>query len=233
MHVLAVGAHPDDIDFLCAGTLAKFKQKGADIFMCYLCNGDKGHYEIKPPELAKIRKEEAKKSAQVLGAKIQGGFFGDFDIYLDRESVRKVVDLIRAIRPDLIITHSPEDYMMDHTTTSRLVINASFAASAPNYVTKHKFHSIVPPIVFMDTLAGVRFKPTEYVDISQVIQIKEKMLLCHQSQYKWLKEHDNIDYVGFMRSIASFRGQQCGVRYAEAFQIYQVWGRIKPVRLLP
>jgi len=73
MRVLAVGAHPDDIELLCAGTLAKFKQQGADIFMCYLCKGDMGHYKIKPPELAKIRKEEAEKSAQVLGAKIQGG----------------------------------------------------------------------------------------------------------------------------------------------------------------
>jgi len=123
--------------------------------------------------------------------------------------------------------------MVDHSMTSRIVISASFAATTPNYVTQHEFIPSIPPIIFMDTLAGVRFSPTDYVDISDVIEIKEKMLLCHQSQYKWLKEHDNIDYVEFMKNIASFRGRQCGVKYAEAFQVYQVWGRIRPERLLP
>lgn len=233
MRVLAIAAHPDDIEYLCAGTLARFEQQGADIFVSNLCNGDKGHYDIKPPELAQIRKEEAEKSARILGAEIQGGFFGDLDIFVDRESLKKVVELIRVARPDLIITLSPDDYMADHTVTSKLVINASFAATVPNYVTDHTFHSIIPPIVFMDTIAGLQFNPTEYVDITSVIETKEKMLLCHQSQAKWLKEHDNIDYIEQMRRLASFRGQQCGVKYAEAFQVYQVWGRTKPERLLP
>jgi len=233
MRILAVGAHPDDIELLCAGTLVKFKKRGDEIFMAYLCNGDKGHYEIKPPELARIREEEAKKSAKIIGAEIKGGFFGDFEIYDTPDTRKKVADLIRLARPDLIITHHPDDYMVDHSMTSRIVISASFAATTPNYVTQHEFIPSIPPIIFMDTLAGVRFSPTDYVDISDVIEIKEKMLLCHQSQYKWLKEHDNIDYVEFMKNIASFRGRQCGVKYAEAFQVYQVWGRIRPERLLP
>jgi len=233
MRILAVGAHPDDIELLCAGTLVKFKRRGDEVFMAHLCNGDKGHYEIKPPELAKIRAEEAKKSARIIGAEIKEGLFADFEIYDTPEARRKVTDLIRLARPDIIITHYPDDYMMDHSITSRLVINASFAATTPNYITEHKFIPSIPAVIFMDTLAGVRFSPSEYVDITDVIEVKEKMLLCHQSQYKWLKEHDNIDYVEFMKSIASFRGRQCGVKYAEAFQVYQVWGRIKPQRLLP
>lgn len=233
MRVLAVGAHPDDIEFLCTGTLAKFKEKKAEIFMSYLCNGDKGHFEIPSPELARIRKKEAEESAKILGAEIQGGMFPDLDIHPDEEARKKVVDLIRVARPDLIITHSPKDYMCDHTTTSKLVIDASFIATLPNYKTEHKPHTLIPPIFFMDTSAGVDFIPTEYVDISDFIKTKEKMLLCHQSQYKWLKEHDGIDYIDSMRKVASFRGLQCGVPYAEGFRPYSVWGRIKAKRLLP
>lgn len=213
MRVLAVGAHPDDIEFLCAGSM--------------------GHFEIPGPELARIRKKEAEDSAKILGAEIQGGMFPDLGIYQNEEARKKVVTLIRIARPDLIITHSPKDYMCDHTVTSRLVIDASFIATIPNYKTEHKPHTLIPPIIFMDTLAGVNFLPTEYVDITNFIDIKEKMLLCHQSQCKWLKEHDGIDYVGFMRKVASFRGLQCGVPYAEGFRSYSVWGRIKAKRLLP
>ncbi|MFQ6066156.1 MAG: PIG-L deacetylase family protein [bacterium] len=233
MRVLAVGAHPDDLEFLCAGTLAKFKEKGGQIFMSYLCDGSMGHFEIPGRELAKIRKKEAEDSAKILGAEIQGGMFPDLDIYPDKESRKKVVDLIRVARPDLIITHSPNDYLCDHTITSKLVVDASFIATLPNYKTDHKPHSLISPIFFMDTLAGVDFVPTEYVDISDFIEIKEKMLLCHQSQCKWLQEHDGIDYVDFMRKVASFRGLQCGVPFAEGFRPYSVWGRIKPKRLLP
>jgi len=233
MRILAVGAHPDDIEFLCAGTLAKFKEKGAEIFMSYLCDGSMGHFEIPGPELTKIRKKEAENSAKILGAEIQGGMFPDLGIYPDKEARKKVVDLIRVARPDLIITHSPEDYICDHTITSKLVVDASFIATLPNYKTEHKPHILIPPIIFMDTLAGVNFLPAEYVDIADFIDIKEKMLLCHQSQYKWLKEHDGIDYVEFMRRVASFRGLQCGVPYAEGFQPYSVWGRVKTKRLLP
>lgn len=233
MRILAVGAHPDDIELLCAGTLVKLKRKGDKIFMAYLCNGDKGHYEIKPPELAKIRAKEAEESARIIEAEIDGGFFGDFEIFNTPDARKKVTDLIRRASPDVIITHFPDDYMMDHSTTSRLVIDASFAATTPNYITEYEFIPRLPTIIFMDSLAGLKFTPTEYVDITDVMDVKEKMLLCHQSQYKWLKEHDNIDYVEFMKTIASFRGQQCGVKYAEAFQVYQVWGRVMPKRLLP
>ncbi len=233
MRILAVGAHPDDIEFLCVGTLAKFKEKKAEIFMSYLCNGDKGHFEIPSPELAIIRKKEAENSAKILGAEIQGGMFPDLGIYPDEEARKKVVDLIRVARPDLVITHSPKDYMCDHTTISKLVIDASFIATLPNYKTEHEPHTLIPPVFFMDTLAGVNFLPAEYVDITDFIDIKEKMLLCHQSQYKWLKEHDGIGYIDSMRKVASFRGLQCGVPYAEGFRPYLVWGRIQAKRLLP
>jgi len=233
MRVLAVGAHPDYIELMCAGTLAKCKKRGDEIFMSYLCNGNKGGFDVPPEELAKTRKKEAENSAKIIGAEIAVGFCPDLELFVDDDSRRKVIDLIRMARPDFVITHSPDDYMTDHTNTSRLVIDASFIATLPNYETGHPAHKLIPPVFFMENAGGVNFIPTEYVDIKDFIGTKEKMLLCHQSQYKWLLEHDKIYYVDFMKSISRFRGIQCAALYADGFCQYRVWGRISPARLLP
>ncbi|HOL54819.1 MAG TPA: PIG-L family deacetylase [bacterium] len=233
MRILAVGAHPDDLELLCAGTLIKYSKEGHTVVMAHMCNGNKGHFTIPPEELASIRAEEAKKSAEIIGAEIIQGEYPDLELGIDENSKRTAVNVIRRARPDVIITHSPDDYMVDHINTSRLIVEASFIATLPHYKSDYPAHNVIPPVFFMDTLAGVNFIPTEYVDITDEIEIKEKMLLCHQSQYIWLRDHDHIDYVDFMKSLSKFRGIQCGVKYAEGFKQYQVWGRIVPRRLLP
>lgn len=233
MRILAVGAHPDDLELLCAGTLAKYSKQGHTVIMSYMCNGNKGHFTIPPEELASIRREEAKRSAEIIGAELIPGEFPDLELPLDEDSKRVAVDIIRRAKPDLIITHSPDDYMIDHINTSKLIVDASFIATLPHYKSDFPAHNVIPPVFFMDTLAGVNFIPTEYVDITEEIEIKEKMLLCHQSQYIWLRDHDHIDYVDFMKSLSKLRGIQCGVKYAEGFRQYLVWGRIAPKRLLP
>jgi len=233
VRILAVGAHPDDLELLCAGTLIKYSKEGHTVVMAHMCNGNKGHFTIPPEELASIRAEEAKKSAEIIGAEVIQGEYPDLELGIDENSKRTAVDVIRRARPDVIITHSPDDYMVDHINTSRLIVEASFIATLPHYKSDYPAHNIIPPVFFMDTLAGVNFIPTEYVDITDEIEIKEKMLLCHQSQYIWLRDHDHIDYVDFMKSLSKFRGIQCGVKYAEGFKQYQVWGRIVPRRLLP
>ncbi|HOC03673.1 MAG TPA: PIG-L family deacetylase [bacterium] len=233
MNILTISAHPDDVELNCAGTLVKFKNAGHSISMAILCNGDKGHFEIKSKELAEIRKKEAEESAKILGAQIFVGLFPDLGLHINKESVDKVVDVIRQVDPDIIITHSPDDYMVDHVNTGRVAIDASFCATLPNYETKIKKYTKLVPIFFMDISSGVNFQPTEYVDITEEMPIKERMLRCHQSQYTWLKEHDGIDYVEFMKELSKIRGTQCGVKYAEGFRQHLVWGRIKPYRLLP
>ncbi len=233
MRILAVGAHPDDLEILCAGTLVKCAQRGDEVSMAYLCTGDKGHFEIPARELGPLRKKEAEEAAKIVEAKICGGYFPDLELYPDREARHKVVELIRLARPEMVITHSPDDYMADHTTTSRLVIEASFTATLPHYQSEQKATKIIPPIFFMDTAAGVNFQPTEYVDITKEMPTKEKMLRCHQSQYKWIKEHDGIDLIGLMKKLSGLRGMQCGVEYAEGFRQYLVWERMTTRRLLP
>lgn len=233
MRILAVGAHPDDIEILCAGTLVKYKKQGNEIFLAHLCDGGKGHAVIPSDELKEIRKKEADNSAEIIGAEIFHGDFPDLELYVNETSIKKGVNLIRRFKPDVVITHSPNDYQSDHRNTAKIMIDASYPASLPHYKGEFEAHQVSYPIYFMDCIAGIDFLPSEYVDITGMIDIKEKMLLCHESQYKWLLEHHGIDYAELMKQLSAFRGMQCGVKYAEGFQMYQAWGRIFPKRILP
>lgn len=228
MRILAIGAHPDDIEILCGGTLAKYASKGHKIFMAHLCNGSMGGKEIEPEKLAEIRDKEAKKSASIIGAEVLGPIAGDLDLYPTREMRIEVIDIIRYAKPDLIITHAPNDYMPDHVITSQLVFDASFTATLPLYKTKYPAHQVITPILYMDTLAGFGFEPNYYVDITEFFEIKKKMLLSHESQYKWLKGHHQSDPIHLIETMGKFRGIQCGVLYAEGFRVANLWGRVRP-----
>jgi len=236
LRVLAVGANPDDIELLCAGTLAKYVQQGHEVFMRYATKGEKGHFHIPPDELAATRKNEAEKAAAVIGLEVKGMGFPDLDIYYDRPTKAVFIEMIRETRPDLIITHDPNDYLADHRVTSQLVYDASFCAGLPHYKIpggKHKAHTKLPPIFYMDTVAGADFFPTYYVDITDTFPLKKKMLGQHKSQLTWMKEHDGIDFLKFMEDMARMRGEQCGVKYAEGFRRLGVWPRLTTERLLP
>ena len=232
--VLAITTHPDDMEINCAGTLLKCKERGDRVVVCHLCNGDLGHEIIQPKELAEIRGKEAKTSGAMGGFEVFWGGFGDVDIYADNKEARdKLVDIIKYANPDLIITHDPNDYMPDHTTVSKLVFDASFTATLPNYKSKYKQPAKLVPIYYMDTLAGVNFNPTDYVDITEEIDLKLQMLNCHESQVVWMRDHDGIDFADMVKTISKYRGYQCGVAYAEAFRQCQVYLKGTTKRLLP
>jgi N-acetylglucosamine malate deacetylase 1 len=231
--VLAVGAHPDDVEILCSGTLARFSELGAHVCIAIATDGTAGHMLIPPQELAGIRRDEASQAASVIGAELHTLDFPDELLFDDRETRLRFVDVIRETRPDLIMTHAPEDYHPDHRATSRIVFNASFIAGLPNIRTKFPAHPGVAPLAYFDTLAGTNFEPTEYVDITQTYSLKQEMLRCHASQLKWLKEHDNIDALEFIDTMGRFRGMQSGVPYAEAFRLEAAWPRLRTHRLLP
>ena len=233
LRVLAVGAHPDDVELLCAGTLAKFARKGNKVFIIHVCNGDLGGKGISRKKLAQVRKAESKESGDLIGANVLGPICCDLGTFLNKDNVHKLIELIRQVKPDIIMTHSPDDYMSDHVNTSRLVFEASFGATVPNYKTRSKAHELIVPVFYMDTLAGINFLPTDYVDITKEWEIKKKMFLCHRSQHGWLKGHHKADATELMETMARFRGVQCGVKLAEGFRKMDVWGRLKPERLLP
>ena len=232
MNVLAIGCHPDDIEVACAGTLAKYRKQGHNVTICHVTNGNMGHVIIPPDELREIRIAEAKKSGSLVGIEVVTCDIGDLLVYDKIEQRDQLIEIIRYAQPDVLITHSPNDYMPDHVAVSKLVFDASFAASVPHYGNGGNAAKLTP-LYYMDTLAGVNFMPTEYVDISDEIDIKLEMLECHVSQMKWMRDHDGIDFAEFVKTCARFRGLQCGTQYAEAFTQCYAWPKITAARLLP
>ncbi len=234
MNVLAIGCHPDDIEINCAGTLAKCVKRGDNVTVCHVCNGNLGHVIIPPDELRVMRANEAKKAGALAGIKVVTCDIGDVLAYEGLKEQRdKVVDIIREADPDFIITHAPNDYMPDHVAVSRLVFDASFAASVPRYKTKVDKVAKVTPIFYMDNLGGVNFIPTEYVDVTEEIDLKLQMLECHESQLKWMRDHDHIDFADMVKTCAKYRGYQCNAEYAEGFSQCLAYPKIQTKRMLP
>ena len=233
MRVLAVGAHPDDLELLCGGTLAKYADQGHEIIMAHLCSGSRGGLNIDPQELAQIRDAEAKAAAELIKAQALGPIAGDLDLYPTEQMRIKTVDIIRQAKPDVILTHSPNDYMPDHVITSQLVFDASFISTLPLYKTKLPAHETITPVFYMDTAVGLGFEPTDFVDITDHLETKKKMFLCHKSQFQWLQGHHETEPTNMLETVAKFRGLQCGVTYAEAFRKLNAWGRLRTERLLP
>ena len=232
--VLAIGAHPDDIEAYCAGTLLKCVERGDRVVACHMSDGDMGHVVIEPEELGKIRREESKTAGEKGGYEVIWGGFHDLSIYYDNKEARDmVVDIIRTVNPDFIITHNPNDYMPDHTATSRLVFDASFAATVPHYKTKVDKPAKLVPIFYMDYPECEAFVPEYFVDITDQMDKKADLIESHASQVVWLRDHDNIDFVDMMRTCAAGRGYQCGVTYAEGFTMCKAYLKGTTKRLLP
>ena len=233
MTVMAVGAHPDDLEILCGGTLARYAALGHKVVMAHLNNGDKGHYKLSCEEIAEIRKKEADNAGRIIGAEVVSLDVPDAELFSNLETRRLVIDLVRQVQPGVIITHSLVDYLADHTTTGELVCDAGYFGTSPLLKTETKALDKIVPVYFMDTVVGMGFLPTDYVDISETFEKKIEMVKQHKSQLQWLLEHDNMDILELVETSARFRGLQCGVQYAEGFRQYEVWGRKVPSRLLP
>ena len=146
-----------------------------------------------------------------------------FVVY-DKPTLRKCYDLFRRVAPRLVFTHSPADYMMDHVVVSELARAASFAYSVPNLAAEPPREGAgVPHLYYCDPLEGIDplgqpIEPTTLVDIGNQLELKSKMLACHESQRQWLRVHHGVDeYLDSMRRHAAMRGRQSGVAAAEAF----------------
>lgn len=231
--VLAVGAHPDDLEILAGGTLAKYGQRGCHVSMAVATDGSAGHMLIHANELAEIRRHEAAQAAALINADFFWLGFSDEHLFEDIPTRMRFIDLIRAVKPDVILTHNPQDYHPDHRAVSRLIFDSSFISGLPNVKTDHPFHPGVVPLLYFDSFGGTSFLPNEYVDISETFGIKCQMLALHQSQVKWLKDHDQIDVLNVIEITSRSRGLQCGVEFAEAFACELSWPRSKPYRMLP
>jgi LmbE family N-acetylglucosaminyl deacetylase len=234
MTVLGIGCHPDDLEIGCGGTLAKYAKLGNKVFMCHIANGNMGHTFIQPAELREIRDKEARNAAKLIGAE---SISIDIDDLLPEASDKKVRDalteVVRYTEADVIITHNPGDYMRDHEQVSALAQDVSFAVTIPHLLTATAARGVFPPVFFMDTLAGINFIPTEYVDITDEIELKLEAVNCHKSQVVWMLEHDHIDFLDFVRTCNKYRGLQSNCAFAEGFRQYTAWPRFHAKRFLP
>lgn len=231
---MGVGAHPDDLELLCGGTLAAYRARGWEVTMCSVASGDLGSVSGSSTELARRRAEEAARAAELIGASYTGIGTGDGAVDATSETQKRLlVEAIRRARPDVILTHSTNDYMEDHNQAAGLALAASFLASVPLYVTDSEALAHVPAVMFMDTLSGLGFEPVEFVDITDHIDTKLAMMRAHTSQLEWLGEHDQMDPLTQITTVAAFRGLQAGVRYAEGFRPHNVHLRARTFRLLP
>lgn len=235
MNILAIGAHPDDLEILCAGTLALYASQGHSVGMAIFTCGNMGDLTVPPEELAQIRKAESEAAAAVIGARVLWPGIMDEHVFPNEAQRRIMIDLMRESDPDIIITHSPNDYHPDHRYISQLVFDSYFQKGLPHIPqqTKPACRFGGTQIYYMDNLAGIGFLPTEYVDITSVMETKRRMLRCHKSQFKAISTLAHRDLEQLVDTQASFRGLAGGCAFAEGFCRVETWQRGLARRLLP
>lgn len=228
MRILAIHAHPDDVENLCAGTLALLKGQGHAITIATVTAGDCGALDTDNATTAKIRKAEAAAAAALIGAEYMCLDMPDFAVFVDDPTRRKVTDAVRAAAPELVITASPVDYHPDHEATSALVRDACFAAPVPNYKAgTAEILPGIPHLYFCDPIAGRdrdnnRVMAEFAVDVAPFFETKKAMLREHKSQAAWeKKQHGLDDYVEAMAEWTRRRGHHFGVGFAEGFRQYR------------
>jgi LmbE family N-acetylglucosaminyl deacetylase len=222
--ILAIFAHPDDAEIVCAGTLSLLKKAGWEIHIATMTPGDKGTTELSREEISGIRKSEAAESVKLLSGTYHCLGFDDVYVFYDRETINRTTSLIRSVRPLAVFTASPNDYMVDHEMTSRIVQTACFSAGIKNMEADDKPIGYVPYLYYADPveakdILGNFVEPAIYVDITGEMEIKEKMLSCHKSQRNWLLAHHKMDeYILSMKGYAEKRGKEINTKHAEGFR---------------
>jgi LmbE family N-acetylglucosaminyl deacetylase len=225
--VLAIGAHPDDVEFMCSGTLKLLKDRGFEVAIGVIANGDCGSMVESQKEITRIRRQEAINAAKLLDAHFYP--MGELDLKVEYNSrtTLKVTEVIRTVDPLIVFTHPHEDYMLDHEMASRVVRMACFGAPVPNFQTEalwpHPISEQTPFLYYWAPLLGrdIYGKFVEqsiYVNVTDTVQFKEKMLACHASQRDWLmKQHAMDKYIETMKHMAVEYGNRCGFAHAEGF----------------
>jgi LmbE family N-acetylglucosaminyl deacetylase len=225
--VLAVVAHPDDAELLCAGTLARAKSDGATISICVLCQGDKGQPTPPIDNLVQIRREEMAAAAELLGAELFHCSFLDGELFDEPEARRVLVEVYREFRPTLVLAHSSHDYHPDHRTAGSLAEVASWLASSAGHKTTPPALPSPSTLWWMDTINMSGFAPHFYIDVSDYLDLKRRMLACHRSQLQRGEDSDFSPLEQLMLRQSDARGAQAGVNAAEAFRSHTAWKRAR------
>jgi len=216
--VIAIAAHPDDIEFVMAGTLLRLKERGWDIHYFNLSTGNCGSVRYSAAETRRRRLTEAKRAAKVLGAQFYPPIADDLEILYDLKLLRRVAAVVREAKPTIVLTHSPQDYMEDHTNTSRLAVTAAFARGMPNFVTTPKRRAVEGNVTVYHAmphgLCDQLRQPIVaefYVDTAAVQDRKLAALAEHRSQQEWLDVSQGMNsYLRTMDEMSRTVGRMSG-----------------------
>jgi len=225
--VLAIGAHPDDIEFMAAGTLLLLKQAGCETHYINVANGDCGSTEYDAKTLRKIRASEARNAARVIGAHFHPSLVSDLEVFYELKTLCRLAAVIREVRASVILTHGPADYMEDHTNTCRLAVSAAFTHGMPNVKTipprtPYEGNVVIyhwMPHGFCDALRR-KIVPGAYINTTSVQQTKLAALAEHRSQQNWLDNSQGMNsYLAFMDTTSRKLGKWSGkFRHAEGLR---------------
>lgn len=197
---IAIAAHPDDIEFVMAGTLCLLHEAGYATHYFNVASGSGGSLVHGAAALRRIRRSEARRAAALLGAQYHESCADDLEVVYSVALLRAVTAVIREVRPTIVLTHSPQDYMEDHMNVSRLAVTAAFARGVPNFGSQPRraawggdctvYHAM--PHGLVDQLRR-RVAAGAYVDTTSVQATKLAALACHQSQHAWLKSTQGMN----------------------------------------
>lgn len=224
----AIVAHPDDVEFMMAGTLLLLKDAGVEIHLWNLCNGCYGSMVHGYDDIKRIRWDEAQAAAREAGAHIYPPIADDLTLFYDAPSVAKVAAVIRRVKPDIILTQPPLDYMEDHMNTCRIVLTAAFTREMPNFPTlPPEPHYLGETVIYHAMPAGLMtglrqpVQPELFVDISATLARKRAMLAKHASQKEWLDATQGMDsYLTTMEDLSRQVGKLSG-----RFEVAEGWQR--------
>jgi len=234
LRALALFAHPDDTEFVCAGTLFLLADRGTAVHVATLTAGDCGSTILPATEICRVRLKEGQRAAALLGAQFTSLKEKDLLVLYDRPTLGKVMELVRRVDPSLVFTHSPSDYMLDHEIVSRLCQTACFGAMAPNFRTGARNAAkplrAIPHLYYAQPagctdIFGKEVLPAFCVNIGSTLERKERMLACHESQQAWLKSQQGMTGpVDNMRKMAAWAGALVGFEWAEGFRQHRGQG---------
>ena len=223
----AVAAHPDDIEFMMAGTLLLLGDAGYELHYLNIANGSCGTAVHSKEDIIRIRTAEAQAAAELLGARYHLPFVDDIDIFYENDLLAKVAAVVREVQPTIMLVPSPQDYMEDHVNAGRLAVTAAFCREMRNFPTDPPVAPVAGDVTVYHALPyglrdGLRRRvvPEYYVDISEMLAAKREALAQHRSQKEWLDESQGIDaYLVTMEKMSGEVGQLSGqFEYAEGWR---------------
>jgi LmbE family N-acetylglucosaminyl deacetylase len=224
---LAIFAHPDDIEFVAAGTLLRLRDAGWQLHYLNLSGGDCGSMTTGPEETRRIRAAEGRAAAAILGAEFHESIASDLCIFYEEKLLRRLAAVVRQVRPRILFTHSPEDYMEDHMNTARLAVTAAFARGMPNFTTDPPVDPCESDVAVYHAMPhglcdGLRrpVVPELFVDTTGVQAVKRRALAAHASQKAWLDTTQGMDsYLDAGDDAARAVGRMSGrFEFAEAWR---------------